>query len=37
MEDVGMIERVDDRPTIFMQYFLFAALIFALIYFFIGL
>lgn len=33
MEDVGMIERVDDRPTIFFQYFLFVLFIAAIVYF----
>lgn len=37
MEDVGMIERVDNRNEIFTQYFLFGLFIFALIYLFMGL
>ncbi|XP_055314235.1 uncharacterized protein LOC129575208 [Sitodiplosis mosellana] len=32
MEDVGMIERVDDRPTIFFQYILFVLFIIAIAY-----
>lgn len=37
MEDVGMIKRVDDKSTIFMQYFLFALFIAALAYLFTNL
>ena len=32
MEDVGMIERVDDRPAIFFQYFLIVLFIATIVY-----
>lgn len=37
LEDTGMIERIDNRSTIFTQYFLFVLFIFALIYLFTSL
>lgn len=33
MEDFGLIARADNRATIFLHYFLFAACLFLLIYF----